>query len=179
MMARFEPDFCSIESELSPTVPLPLSYRWGLRSNFWTTSVSKICSNNSSVKRLSKLFMTFRKSCWRLHWRNDACIADVVVIVTFLCWHLLASKRRRRCFRHDVPRIQISFNDLLNAFNGTISASFCLFSSFSRYNVNNTNGKSIHGCAWDSNLRLHNGKRRQNYGAMVDALDFLNVLVKS
>ena len=32
--------------------------------------------------------------------------------------------------------------------NGTILASFCLFSSFSRYNFNNTNWKKRRCCAW-------------------------------
>ena len=35
--------------------------------------------------------------------------------------------------------------------NGPIPASFRLFSSFSRYNFNNTNWKKHRCCAWDSN----------------------------
>ena len=50
--------------------------------------------------------------------------------------------------------------------NGPIPASFCLFSSFSHYNFNNTNWKKRSWCAWDSNTGQQDGRRRQNHGAM-------------
>ena len=42
---------------------------------------------------------------------------------------------------------------------------FCLFLFFSHYNFN-TNWKKRRWCAWDSNLGLQNGRRRQNHRAM-------------
>ena len=50
--------------------------------------------------------------------------------------------------------------------NGPISASFCLFSSFSSYNFNNTNWKKHRLYAWDSNPGLKDGRRRQNHRTM-------------
>ena len=50
--------------------------------------------------------------------------------------------------------------------NGPIPASFCLFSSFSHYNFNNTNWKKHSWCAWDSNPGPQDGRRRRNHGAM-------------
>ena len=38
---------------------------------------------------------------------------------------------------------------------------FCLFSSISHYNFNNTNWKKQRWCAWDSNCWLHDGRRRR------------------
>ena len=49
--------------------------------------------------------------------------------------------------------------------NGSIPASFCLFSFFSHYNFN-TIWKKHRWCAWDSNLGLQDGRHRQNHGAM-------------
>ena len=42
---------------------------------------------------------------------------------------------------------------------------FVLFSFFSRYNFN-TNWKKHRWCAWDSNLRPQDGRRRRNHGTM-------------
>ena len=47
-------------------------------------------------------------------------------------------------------------------FNEQIPASFCLFLSFSRYNFNTINWKKHRWCAWDLNLGLQDGRRRQN-----------------
>ena len=57
--------------------------------------------------------------------------------------------------------------------NGPFPASFCVFSSFSRYNFN-TNWKKRRWCAWNSNPGPQDGRRRQNHGAMADTLS-LNV----
>ena len=46
---------------------------------------------------------------------------------------------------------------------------FCLFSSFSRYNFN-TNWKKCRWCAWDSNPRPQDGRRRWNHGALAATL---------
>ena len=46
---------------------------------------------------------------------------------------------------------------------------FCLFSSFSHYNFNNTNWKKCRWCAWDSNLRPKDYKCRWYHGAMAAA----------
>ena len=54
--------------------------------------------------------------------------------------------------------------------NGPIPASFCLFSSFSHYNFNNTNWKKHRWCAWDSNPGPQNGRRRRNHGAIAATL---------
>ena len=43
---------------------------------------------------------------------------------------------------------------------------FCLFSSFSSYNFNNTNWKKHRLYAWDSNPGLKDGRRRQNHRTM-------------
>ena len=56
--------------------------------------------------------------------------------------------------------------DTTSFLNGPIPASFCLFSLFSHYNFNKTNWKKHRWCAWDSNLGLQDGRRRQNHGAM-------------
>ena len=53
--------------------------------------------------------------------------------------------------------------------NGPIPVSFCLFPPISLYNFNNTNWKKLRLCAWDSNPRPQDGKRRWIHGAMVAA----------
>ena len=53
--------------------------------------------------------------------------------------------------------------------NGPIPVSFCLFPPISLYNFNNTNWKKWRLCAWDSNPRPQDGKRRWIHGAMVAA----------
>ena len=53
--------------------------------------------------------------------------------------------------------------------NGPTPASFCLFSSFSRYNFSNTNWKKHRWYAWDTNPRPQNGRRRRNHRAMAAA----------
>ena len=58
---------------------------------------------------------------------------------------------------------QASFNLFLN---GPIPASFCLFSSFFDYNINNKNWKKHRWCSWDSKPQPQDGRRRKN-GAMV------------
>ena len=64
--------------------------------------------------------------------------------------------------------------------NGPILASFCLFSSFSNYNFNNTNWKKHRWCAWDSNPGPQDGRRRRNHGAMAATqLRYLLVTTKS
>ena len=47
---------------------------------------------------------------------------------------------------------------------------FCLFSSFSSYNFNNTNWKKHWWCAWDSNPGPQDGRCRQSQGAMAATL---------
>ena len=49
-------------------------------------------------------------------------------------------------------------------------ASFCLFSSFSHYNFNNTNWKKCRWCGWDLNLRLQDCGRKRSHGAIAPAL---------
>ena len=60
---------------------------------------------------------------------------------------------------------------LLKSFlkNGPIPAPFCLFSSFSHYNFNNTNWKKLLWCAWDLNPQPQDGRHRQNHRAMAAA----------
>ena len=48
-----------------------------------------------------------------------------------------------------------------------IPATFCLFSSFSHYNLNNKNWKKRRWRAWDSNSGPQNGRRRHNRRAIV------------
>ena len=62
--------------------------------------------------------------------------------------------------------------------NVPIQASFCLFSSFSHYNFNNTNWKKHRWCAWESNPRPKDGKRRQYHGAMAAANSYDRFLCK-
>ena len=52
----------------------------------------------------------------------------------------------------------------------TFYSLFCLFSSLSNHNSNNTNWKKRRWCAWDLNPRPHDGRRRWYYGAMAAAL---------
>ena len=54
--------------------------------------------------------------------------------------------------------------------NGPIPVSFCLFSSFSQHNFNNTNWKKCRWCAWDSSPQPQSGRHRQNHGTMAAAL---------
>ena len=54
--------------------------------------------------------------------------------------------------------------------NGPIPAPFCLFLSFSHHNFNNSNSKKHRWCAWDSNPRPQDGRRRRYHGAMATAL---------
>ena len=63
-------------------------------------------------------------------------------------------------------------------YNGTIPASFCLFSFFSLYNFNNTNRKKCRWCICDLNPGPQDGWCRQNHGAMAAAL-FFNLTTSS
>ena len=74
------------------------------------------------------------------------------------CWLLLYNL----CYTQPLA----SFHIIGFLKNGPIRASFCLFSSFSRYNFNNTNWKKHRWCAWDSNPRPQDGRRRRYHGAM-------------
>ena len=67
---------------------------------------------------------------------------------------------------------QASFNLFLN---GPIPASFCLFSSFFDYNINNKNWKKHRWCSWDSKPQPQDGRRRQN-GAMVATQASVNLI---
>ena len=51
--------------------------------------------------------------------------------------------------------------------NIPIPASFCLFSSFSHYNFNNTIWKKCRWCAWDLNPGPQDARRRWNQRAIV------------
>ena len=58
-------------------------------------------------------------------------------------------------FRRYLIRLLLELSYSLVSFfkNGPMQASFCLFSSFSHYNFNNTNWKKRRWCAWDLNPR--------------------------
>ena len=57
--------------------------------------------------------------------------------------------------------------------NGPFTASFCLFSSFTHYNFNNTNWKKLRRFAWDLNLWLQDGRHRRNHWAMTATTFFV------
>ena len=54
--------------------------------------------------------------------------------------------------------------------NGPIPTPFCLFSSVSLYNSNDTKWKKRRWCAWDSNPGPQDGRRRQNHRAVAKKL---------
>ena len=60
-------------------------------------------------------------------------------------------------------------NNFVLFLNGPSRPLFCLFSSFSHYNFNDTNWKKHRWCVWDSNPLLQYGRHRQYHRAMAAA----------